>query len=311
MIKFDGFKDGRGIKYVNTFNETKTVRVEIKDKFTGLLFHNEVIELAPNVNYWTIHGHNINNQIFSIYNYDTNELYFSIILNDSFEKINLPSFYEDFILKVPDKFKSNIEFCGNIFEINLHNTYSFGECIVEKDDIVFDVGAFCGFFSKYAIDQGASKVYFFEPNPEGVNLGKCFFPNHNIIFENVAVSKNNGFDTIMFSDNNDILGNPLYGTDIFVRTINLMDYIKENSIEKIDYLKIDIEGFEYEVFESLDEDFLTKNVKKIAMEYHDNDNYQVDKIIDKLTKCNFEYQFEFEYELARSSSLGMLYAWKK
>ena len=40
-------------------------------------------------------------------------------------------------------------------------------CIIEKDDIVVDIGANIGMFSNVAFERGASKIYSFEPTDVG------------------------------------------------------------------------------------------------------------------------------------------------
>jgi hypothetical protein len=52
---------------------------------------------------------------------------------------------------------------------------------------------------------------------------------------------------------------------ITCKSINLNNYIKNNNIEKIDYLKIDCEGAEYEILENLPK----KCAKQLSVEYHD------------------------------------------
>ena len=48
-----------------------------------------------------------------------------------------------------------------------------------------------------------------------------------------------------------------------METTTLDDFIKENNIDKIDYLKIDVEGAEYRVLEG----FLIKNLESIKLIY--------------------------------------------
>jgi hypothetical protein len=56
-----------------------------------------------------------------------------------------------------------------------------------------------------------------------------------------------------------------------------MDFIRQYEIDKIDFLKIDIEGMEYEVFNDDNIDWILDNVSKIAGEIHLNDAEQKKK----------------------------------
>lgn len=52
-------------------------------------------------------------------------------------------------------------------------------------------------------------------------------------------------------------------------TTNLPQIIDDNSLEKIDFLKMDCEGAEGAIFQSTPQHYL-KKAKKIAMEFHDD-----------------------------------------
>jgi hypothetical protein len=96
---------------------------------------------------------------------------------------------------------------------------------------------------------------------------------------------------------------------ITCKSVNLNSYILNNNIEKIDYLKIDCEGAEYEIIESLDENYLNNNIKKICIEYHLNKDGKINSIINKLNKCGFTINFEFgDYQI--NEELGIFYAQK-
>ena len=54
-----------------------------------------------------------------------------------------------------------------------------------------------------------------------------------------------------------------------VETMTIEDIFKIDGIDEIDYFKMDIEGSEYEVIDSLTQELATK-IKQISMELHDN-----------------------------------------
>ena len=59
------------------------------------------------------------------------------------------------------------------------------------------------------------------------------------------------------------------------------------------YLKVDIEGSEYQLFNSINKNVLKGRVEKIAIEYHWSYNNESQSIIDKLKKCgHVVYSFE-------------------
>ena len=78
-----------------------------------------------------------------------------------------------------------------------------------------------------------------------------------------------------------------------VEKITLKKLMEDNKIEKLDLLKIDIEGSEYKVFETIEDETLAK-INKIILEYHyngDNVNgnfFSIEPVINKLRKNGFD-----------------------
>lgn len=104
-------------------------------------------------------------------------------------------------------------------------TYFFKEININKGDVVFDLGAAPGDFSATCIKMGASVVYAFDPEENNsYNLKKVSDLNNNKI---VIVKKFCSAETNL--NNNEI---------------SLDDFMKINTLNKIDFIKADIEGAE-------------------------------------------------------------------
>jgi FkbM family methyltransferase len=145
--------------------------------------------------------------------------------------------------------------------------------------IVIDIGAGIGDYSLYAAHNNpAGTVYAFEP----------FAESYELLVRNLALNgKENvfAFQKAVWSEAGKIqldlsTGEPLQIrghdqpgiSDIYnalsVEAIGLQDLINEMGIKKIDLLKLDCEGSEYEILFKTPEDALRK-VERIIMEYHD------------------------------------------
>ncbi|MGC5775195.1 FkbM family methyltransferase [Paenibacillus pabuli] len=130
---------------------------------------------------------------------------------------------------------------------------------LKPGDIVFDIGANAGWFSilfsQLVGSQG--EVHAFEPLPDAVHslmenmeLNKCF----NMYIHPFAVSKENGKGNIFIPANqlstqsslsfDSIVGK---GMKMPCDIISLDTFVKERRFTKIDFIKIDAEGFEIEV----------------------------------------------------------------
>ena len=89
----------------------------------------------------------------------------------------------------------------------------------------------------------------------------------NVVTINSAVAKTKGTVTIYL--NEDDSGHSMYnfnGSPIEVKSISLENFINEN-IDQCNYLKMDCEGAEYEIIDSLSENSF-KKIQKICLEYH-------------------------------------------
>jgi FkbM family methyltransferase len=166
-------------------------------------------------------------------------------------------------------------------------------CVVEKGDVVLDIGANKGFFTLNALQKGASKVYSVEPvkhSYEQIIKLLNDFPNVNPI--NKAIGETNGTIS-MFIDSEASATNCVttYG-DMFgresnkvdVESININTLIKQID-SKINYMKVDCEGSEFELFKTITEQNL-KNINKLVIETHGD---EIDSFVHKkLTDNNFK-----------------------
>ena len=103
--------------------------------------------------------------------------------------------------------------------------------------------------------------------------------------------------------------NQNFFSEIDVKQVSLSNYINEKNIEKIDFIKIDTEGYEYYVLKGLQNQF--QKIKLILFEHHyDNmliKDYKFSDIHNFLLKNNFKQiykykmafrkTFEYVYEL--------------
>lgn len=307
LVNFLGYTDDKlGIKYNASTEEDVKINIKITDEFTGFIFHDEDLFINNKCWFFTKHAYLLPNQIFRIYDYETNELKLEIKTNTDLvlDEIKIKKENKNLISLIPDSLKSSKYLGFSFFEIFSRETYRFKKCKIEKGDVVFDIGSCFGFFSRYAFQNGASQVHAFEANPDLTSIYKSLNEGFNYFYSYGAVYSR----PVKFLLSKDFVGSRVEEDSNLGSNINLNNYIKTANISRIDYLKIDIEGAEYDLFETIDEEFLENKVKKIAIEYHFNENQKINIILNKLKKCGFS--FEFELSDGEFRNMGMLYAWK-
>jgi hypothetical protein len=93
--------------------------------------------------------------------------------------------------------------------------------------------------------------------------------------------------TVKFSLESSVLNkmNEVSGDNYeLIPTISLEEIIKQNNLSKVDLVKLDIEGAEYDIVKNLNNK-TTACIKEFRMEYHLG---EPDIIIDKLNSLGFE-----------------------
>ncbi|MDD3262412.1 MAG: FkbM family methyltransferase [Candidatus Absconditabacteria bacterium] len=188
-----------------------------------------------------------------------------------------------------DKYEKALE-----YEIFTKKEYSFADEVIKKAKVIFDVGGHIGLFSKYCLSiNPGCEIHYFEPIPSLYNQTKQGFKNQNVLLNNFGISAKTGQQTIYYNSQktmqsskfNQTFLNPK-GEEIIVQMQNLEEHCVQQNISHIDLLKIDVEGMEYEILESLSDEFLQK-IQALLLEYHcftsemQTDLSNIEKILTK------------------------------
>ena len=139
---------------------------------------------------------------------------------------------------------------------------------VEDGDIVFDVGASVGPFTYTLEDKNPERIYCFEPHKELFQTLTKNITSENARFINKAIGSIDGTQKLTGLFNEQFI-ETCEGENIQeVETITFKSFIEQNNIERIDFLKTDCEGGEYDIFNDENASWIKKNVKKIVGEWH-------------------------------------------
>lgn len=183
---------------------------------------------------------------------------------------------------------------------------------INDKDVIIDIGAHIGLFTLYASQYCTNGIIFcFEPVEENYSVLLDNITQNNL--KNVkpfksAVSKSES--TIAIYHNKDEAGYSMFGSTshaLKVDSISLKRIMDENSIVSCDLIKLDCEGAEYEVVESLPLEYF-KKISKMIIEYHfaDSKPKLVNELKTKLMTASFKIS-----TVPHSSDMGLLYAIKQ
>lgn len=192
---------------------------------------------------------------------------------------------------------------GTILEIWAHRVYTPAGFKILPGDVVVDIGAHVGIFSVFASKYVKSGVvYAVEPIPDNfVMIKKNLVINsiNNVIPVNFAIADKKGEKTLFLPADGDWVGS-LHETGsnskrMTVSAISFKDFFVANNISKINFLKMDCEGAEYDIFFSCSAGLL-KKIEKISMEYHNLDETRnVGVLKNFLEKHGFDVKLNRKY----------------
>ena len=131
---------------------------------------------------------------------------------------------------------------------------------VEPGDIVLDLGASVGIFPYYLANSGFKHMFCFEPSyDEFCTLVKNTL-GMPVTHINAAMTNKTGWRRIENVFNN--------GNTYPVQCYTLHSFFLLFGIEKVDFIKMDIEGHEYDIFVLGNVPILKERFKKIVIEFH-------------------------------------------
>lgn len=225
--------------------------------------------------------------------------------------------------------KNLIKFCLSLFDSLTEKKIinKLKKVFLNKKTIsLIDIGAHKGeYISSIIKNFHISKAYCFEPNPKVFKiLNNEISFNKKIKLLNYGASNKSG--NILFNENiesssssiNELNQNSNYykkkffflnflGLDyvtkkIEIKVVTLNDFIIENNIIKIDLLKIDTEGHEFQILSGLKDKINMVNL--IHFEHHFDDmiikDYKLTDIHNLLTKKGFKKYFKIKMKFRKS-----------
>jgi len=171
-------------------------------------------------------------------------------------------------------------------------------CFIKEGDIVLDLGANIGIFAHRAEFRGASKVISFEPLTPTFN---CLIKNKGpktLVYKMAVGSDNKWIDFKIHTDFTHI-GGASYKDEVVnnrpvihqekVYMIGINEIFGQVS-DRIDFMKIDIEGGEVDVLTTITDDNL-QSLRCLSCEFHkfteDFDIFQ-DNFINRMKKLGFK-----------------------
>lgn len=178
---------------------------------------------------------------------------------------------------------------------------------IDTSGVVVDAGANVGFFTLYAKENGAKRIYSIEPDPlPYFYLEKNFKGDSKVILLNKALSDTDEFvkfDISLGASVGSTMSkycNYEYKKSILVDSLRVYNIIRMEG--KIDLLKLDIEGAEFDVIKQLSK-YEFNRIDQMFIEFHANPKELEDILIGN------NYTVEYR-DSDRNDTVGFIYAKK-
>jgi FkbM family methyltransferase len=180
-----------------------------------------------------------------------------------------------------------------IDEIWAYRKYDYFGFRVSPGEVVVDIGANIGTFSLYAAKVcGASRVFSFEPFVDNYRiLRKNVEQNqlHGVTCVNQAVAGSRGVRTLRLDSidpGSHSLVSGSFERAVEVDCCTLDDVFDRFALNKIDYLKMDCEGAEYEILENAAPRL--EKIGRISMETHTTSDRRAEDLERLLRRHGFD-----------------------
>jgi FkbM family methyltransferase len=171
---------------------------------------------------------------------------------------------------------------------------------LDEKSIVFDLGGYEGQWASDIFSKYCCYIYIFEPIDEFANqIKNRFFNNKKIFVFNIALGSKNSTTKISVEEDS----SSIYKKGKSIANIKVkraVDFFKEKDINKIDLMKVNIEGAEYDLLEHLIKNNFITNIRNIQVQFHNfipEANKRMKKIQESLQKSHhLTYQYPFIWE---------------
>ncbi|MDR1740743.1 MAG: FkbM family methyltransferase [Synergistaceae bacterium] len=165
---------------------------------------------------------------------------------------------------------------------------------VAQGDVVIDAGSWAGDFAAYASAKGASAIYAFEPTDETFEYllkTAALNPNIHPVKAGLGEAKASASFFVtheMNSVSNTLMPGRVAGEERTVSITTIDDFVRENALPRVDFIKADIEGAERQMLMGAAETLRRFAPKLAICTYHLPDDPEVLERIIK--EANPEYR---------------------
>jgi len=171
---------------------------------------------------------------------------------------------------------------------------------LNNESVVFDVGGYLGHWSYDISARYGSQIHIFEPVNKFANIIRELYKNNQKITVNEIGLSNTNIHTSISDEANSSSAFKTSAAEQKIVMKKASEYLREHNIQKIDLIKINIEGGEYDLLEHLITEGFIQHITNIQVQFHDfvpHAKERMTAIREQLKKTHVTtYQYEFVWE---------------
>jgi len=171
---------------------------------------------------------------------------------------------------------------------------------LNNESVVLDLGGYQGQWASDLFSRYRCNIFVFEPvSTFAERIRTRFYNNDQIKVFAFGLGGSSRTESIHISAD----GSSVFGTSANTEQIEIIDakdWISEHGIARIDLIKINIEGGEYELLDRLFETDLIKQIDNIQVQFHNisktssSEMEQIQRELRKTHKPTYQYEFVWE-----------------
>jgi len=171
---------------------------------------------------------------------------------------------------------------------------------LDEHSMVFDLGGYEGQWASDIFSRYCSTIHIFEPVADfAKRTEQRFRGNQKILVHDFGLTKADGSADISVNGTDSSLYKK--GTELATsRFVEAIEFMHKNNIKKIDLMKINIEGGEYDLLEHLIATGFVHNIGNIQVQFHDfvpkaqQRMAMIQKNLQKTHSLTYQYVFVWE-----------------
>lgn len=171
---------------------------------------------------------------------------------------------------------------------------------LDASALVLDVGGFVGQWASDIHARSGCRVHIFEPCPEFAQpIARRFAQNERITVHPFGLARATGQAAFSVAGDRSSIYTNEQGQTI-VQLVDVVEFFQNNTITRVDLMKVNIEGGEFDLLERMLETGLVERVENIQVQFHDfmpNARERMEAIQRELAKTHvLSWQYTFVWE---------------